>query len=84
MEVTDPDTGKTVNKSVNQILHATDAYVGIMSPYWNSSKDGVKLDGVVLDYAAKGIPKKTVGLELIKREWKNVKKQGVDGVFYNE
>jgi len=71
----DPDTQKTVNHAVSQIVHATDAYVGIMAPYWNSGKNGVKLDGVVLSHSAEVIAGRTVGLELIKREWKNVKKQ---------
>lgn len=53
LEVTDPDTKKTVNTSVSQIVHATDGYVGIMAPYWSSGKKGVKLSGVVLDPAAK-------------------------------
>ena len=53
MEVTDPDTQKTVNQSVSQIVHATDAYVGVTAPYWNSGKSGVKMSGVVLDYNSK-------------------------------
>jgi hypothetical protein len=27
---------------------------------------------------------KSVTLELYKKEWKNIKKQGVDGIFYND
>lgn len=84
LEVTDPDTQKTVNQSVSQILHTTDAYVGVDVPYWNSTKKWVKLDGIVLDYHAKWLAWKTVWLVLIKRDWKNVKKEWVDGVFYNE
>lgn len=84
VEITDPDTEKTVSNSTSQILHTTDAYVGIQVPYWNPKKDGVKTNGVVLDYEAKGLSGKQVTLELWKREWKEVKKQGVDGIFYNE
>ncbi len=84
LEVTDPDTEKTVNQSVSQIVHATDAYVGVMAPYWNSGKSWIKLDGIVLDLSAKWLKGKSVGLELIRREWKNVKKEWVDGIFYNE
>lgn len=84
MEITDPDTEKTNSNVASQILHTTDAYVGIKSRYWNLRKDGVKVDGVVLDYDAKGLSGKEVKLELWKREWKEVKKQGVDGIFYNE
>ena len=84
LEITDPDTSKTVSNTTSQILHTTDAYVGVKVPYWNLQKDGVKVDGVVLDYNAKGIANREVKLELWKREWKEVKKQGVDGTFYNE
>lgn len=38
----------------------------------------------MLDYDAKGLASKEVKLELWKHEWKEVKKQGVDGTFYNE
>lgn len=97
MDITDPDTQKTNANTASQILHTTDAYVGIKAPYWNVKKslspnplpkgegeDGIKLNGVVLDYDAKGISGRGVKLELWRREWKEVKKQGVDGTFYNE
>lgn len=84
VEVTDPDTTKTVSNSTSQILHTTDAYVGVKVPYWNPKKDGIKVSGVVLDYGAKGLSGRSVKLELWKREWKEIKKQGVDGIFYNE
>lgn len=37
----------------------------------------------MLDYDAKPMSGKSVTLELYKNEWKNIKKQGVDGIFYN-
>lgn len=43
MEVTDPDTKRTVNTSVSQILHTTDGYVGMILPYWNTEKTGISL-----------------------------------------
>lgn len=58
--------------------------MGVKAPYWNLQKDGIKIDGVVLDYDAKGLSNHGVKLELWKHEWKEVKKQGVDGTFYNE
>ena len=67
MEITDPDTAKTVSNSTSQILHTTDAYVGIKVPYWNLKKDGVKVNGVVLDYDAKGLSGRQMKLELWKR-----------------
>lgn len=75
MEVADPDTGKTVSAVTSQILHTTDAYVGVKVPYWNLKKNGIPVDGVVLDYSAQGISGKTVRVELWKREWKEIKKQ---------
>lgn len=85
LEITDPDTQKTVSNSTSQVLHTTDAYVGVKAPYWNLKKNGgIKINGVVLDYDAKGLSGKSIKMELWKREWKEVKKQGVDGTFYNE
>ncbi|MBP8017071.1 hypothetical protein KAZ01_03620, partial [Candidatus Gracilibacteria bacterium] len=81
--VEDPDTKKQVSKTQSYVLHNTDGYVGIKSPYWNTKENGIKLDGVLLDYDAKPISGKNVTIELHKVEWKNVKKQGLDGVFYN-
>jgi len=82
--VTDPDTKKTVSKTVSTVLHTTDGYVGLQVPYWISKETPIKVHGVVLDYAAKPMSGKSVTIELIKKEWKNVKKQGVDGIFYND
>lgn len=84
MEITDPDTEKTTSNVASQILHTTDAYVGLKVPYWSLKKDGVKANGVVLGYDAKGLSGRDVKLELWRHEWKEVKKQGVDGTFYNE
>lgn len=53
MEIADPDTLKTNANTASQILHTTDAYVGIKAPYWNLKKDGIKANGVMLDYDAK-------------------------------
>lgn len=84
LEITDPDTTKTNAHSTSQILHTTDAYVGIKTPYYQQKKDGIKVDGIVLDYDARGLDNRDVTLELWRHELKEVKKQGVDGTFYNE
>ncbi len=73
--MTDPDTKKTVNQNVSQIVHTTDAYVGIKSPYWNSGKSGAKIDGVVVSSSGKPLVSKKVLLQLVKRDWKVVKKE---------
>ncbi|MDD4151618.1 MAG: MG2 domain-containing protein, partial [Candidatus Gracilibacteria bacterium] len=83
-EVEDPDTKKVVSNSVTNILHNTDGYLGISLPWWNDKKTGIKFSGVVLDYEAKALENKGVKLEIYKREYKQVKKQGVDGNFYND
>ncbi|MEF2175972.1 MAG: MG2 domain-containing protein [Candidatus Absconditabacteria bacterium] len=81
--VTDPDTQKTVSKTVSQVLHTTDGYIGIKTPYWNS-KQGVEMKGVIVDWDGKGMKDRNAEIQLIQREWKTVKKQGVDGVFYSD
>lgn len=75
MEITDPDTSKTNANTTSQILHTTDAYVGVKTQYWNLRKDGIRVNGVVLDYDARGLSNREVNLELWKHEWKEVKKQ---------
>jgi uncharacterized protein YfaS (alpha-2-macroglobulin family) len=84
VEVEDKDTKKTVNKTVSTILHSTDAYVWIEAPYWNDKKVWIKWEFVVLDYDAKPLASKDIKIELIKTEWKQVKKEWVDWVFYND
>lgn len=83
-DVTDPDTGKTVNATVSKILHHTDANVGIRSPYWVNKSDPIRVEGVVLDHTAKALPGKTAKIEFVRREWKEVKKLGIDGTYYSE
>lgn len=84
VEVTDKDTKKTVNKSVSTILHTTDSYVWLQTPYWNDKKVWIKWEFIVLDYDANPVVNKDIKVELIKREWKEVKKQWVDWVYYSE
>lgn len=80
----DPDTKKQVSNSYSVVLHNTDAYVWLNSSYYNDNKNWIKLNWVVLNYEAQPLSKKKVKIELIKREWKEVKKQWVDWVFYND
>lgn len=80
----DPDTKKQVSKTTEVILHNTDAYVWVKAPYYSAQKDWIKFDGIVLNYSAQPLSWKKVKIELIKKEWKNVKKQWVDGIFYND
>ncbi len=84
IETTDPDTGKTVNQTVTKVLHRTDANVGIRSPYWVNKGDPIPAEGIVLDHSAKPLANKSVRVEFVRREWKEVKKLGIDGTYYSE
>ena len=83
-EVTDPDTKRTVSKTVSKVLHNTDHYVWIKSKYYNSISSWINIAAIVLDFDAKPKSWKKVKIELIKKEWKSVKKKWVDWIFYNE
>lgn len=80
----DPDTKKQVSNSYSVVLHNTDAYVWLNVPYYNEQKNWIKVSWVVLNPSAQPLSGRNVKLELIKREWKEVKKQWVDWVFYND
>lgn len=82
-EVADPNTGKTVAGSNSHIVHVTDGYVGITSPYWVDKGAKIPVNGVTLDVES-NVRSAKVKLELIQLQWNMVKKLGVDGVFYDE
>lgn len=83
-DIEDPNTKKVVSKTLSTVAHLTDGYVGLLTSYWNTPQDGIKASGLTLDYDAKPVGWKSMTAKLIKREWKSVKKQGVDGVFYED
>lgn len=39
---------------------------------------------MTLDWNAEPKPNTPVTIKLIKQDWKAIKKQGIDGVFYND
>jgi len=82
-EVFDPNTGKTVSGTQSHIIHVTDGYVGITSPYWVDKGAKIPVSGVTLDVKS-NVRSAKVTLELIQLQWNKVKKLGVDGVFYDE
>ncbi len=84
IDITDTDTGNVVSKSVSKVLHKTDGYVGLDAPYWTPAGKTIEAKVVTLDYMAQPLPSKKVQAELYTREWKSVKKQGVDGIFYDD
>ncbi|EKE29741.1 MAG: hypothetical protein ACD_2C00107G0001 [uncultured bacterium (gcode 4)] len=82
--IEDPDTKKQITNSYETILHNTDAYVWVRVPYYSKQQDWIKFSWIVLNHSAQALGSKKVTVELIKREWKQVKKQWVDWVFYND
>ncbi len=84
VEVTDPDTGKTVTQAFSKVAHATDAYVGIRTPYWTSKGQPIKAEGVALSHDGAPVSGKRATFAFVRTEWKEVKKQGIDGAFYGE
>ena len=84
LEVTDPNTQRTVRNSTSKILHITDGYVGISSAYWTKKGDPLKFSGVILSYDTTIKSGAKARVTIARVEYKDTKKQGVDGVFYNE
>ena len=83
-DITDPDTKRVVTKTVSKVLHNTDWYIWIKSKYYNWLNKWVKIEWIILNVDAKEKPFAKGKIELIKREWKSVKKKWVDWVFYND
>ena len=81
-QVEDPTTKKPVSTTVTKVIHATDGYVGIQLPYRNSKDQWILLNAVTLDWDAQPKANTKVTIQLIKQDWKAIKKQGIDGVFY--
>lgn len=81
--ITDPDTQKTVGKTVSQVLHTTDWYIWIKAPHWNS-KQWIDMKWVIVDWEGKWMKERNAEIQLLQREWKTVKKQWVDWIFYSD
>ncbi|EKE28080.1 MAG: hypothetical protein ACD_3C00105G0018 [uncultured bacterium (gcode 4)] len=82
--IEDPDTKKQITNSYETILHNTDAYVWVKVPYYSKQQDWIKFSWIVLNHSAQALAWKKVNVEVIRKEWKQVKKQWVDWVFYND
>lgn len=81
-QVQDPTTKNPVSKVVTKLIHSTDGYVWIKLPYRNTQQQWIALQAIALDRNAMPIPDASVTITLIKQEWKAIKKQGIDWVFY--
>ena len=82
-EIIDPFTKKSITTRISKVLHSTNWYVWIQTPYFSKKDDWVNFSAVLLDWNAELISWK-IDLEIFKIEHKTVKKQWVDWVFYNE
>ena len=82
-EVIDPDTKRTVSKTVSQVVHNTDWYVWLQIPYRNDISKWIDFAWIVLDREAN--PKKAdIDIQIIKQERQSVKKEWLNWVFYSE
>ncbi len=43
-EVTDPNTGRTVRNTSTNIVHVTDGYIGVRTPYYVAKKDPIRIE----------------------------------------
>ncbi|HRI36476.1 MAG TPA: alpha-2-macroglobulin family protein [bacterium] len=79
----DPTSGQVVTNSATQIVYPTDVSVGLKTGlYFARAGEPLRVEGIVLDHDSKPVPGKSVSLELVRTEWKRIKKQGVDGLDY--
>lgn len=83
-EITDPYTNKKVVDTVSKVIHLTDGYVWIKSNYYNSLKDGIKLDLITLNHDWIILKNKNVKIDILKRDWEKTKILWVDWTFYND
>lgn len=81
-QVQDPTTKRPVSTTVTKVIHATDGYVGLQVPYRNTKEQWIILHAVTLDWDAAIKANTPVTIKFIKQDWKAIKKQGIDGVFY--
>ncbi len=82
--VTDPATRRKVSQTVSAVVHATDGYAGLKVPYWTASGSELKGQGVILDWNAAPKPGARAKVSLVRHEWMETRKKGVDGSFYSE
>lgn len=80
----DPDTSKTVTNSYSEVLHTTDGYIGLRTGYSYPKSTDIRVEGVILTHDATPKASTKGTIEVIHREWKVAKKQGVDGIFYDD
>lgn len=77
--------GEVVAKRESFIVHQGSYYVGL-SPkqYLVQPGDPLRVRVISVDHSGEPVTGKKVTLELLREDWNTVKKQGVDGAFYDE
>lgn len=66
------------------MLHTTDGYIGLRTGYSYPKNTDIRVEGVILTHDASPKTDAKGTIEVIHREWKVAKKQGVDGIFYDD
>ncbi len=83
-EVEDKD-GETVAARESFIVHQGSYYIGLNSKsYIVEPHDSFRLNVLTVSTEGEPVAGKRLTLELYREQWNTVKKQGVDGSFYNE
>jgi hypothetical protein len=77
--------GEAVTGRDTFIVHQSNVYVGLsIKSYVVQPKESALVKVIAVSNEGKSVSGKPVSLELYREEWNTVKKQGVDGSFYDE
>ena len=77
--------GETVTGRDTYIVHQSSVYVGLsIKSYVVQPKESAVVKVITVSDDGKPVAGKSVTLELYREDWNTVKKQGVDGSFYDE
>ncbi len=77
--------GESVTKRDSVVVHPSNTYVGLgIKSYLVQPKESAIVRVIAVSSAGEIVSGKRVSLELFREEWNTVKKQGIDGTFYDE
>lgn len=83
VEITEPQTQKTVTETISKIVHATDGYITLQANrYYINRKDGVTLNVYWHDYENNIVTGKDAVIEIYTVKPIQVQEQWIDGIFY--
>ena len=79
------ENNRSVYNSKTAVVHPGELYVGVRNESY-VVKEGERAGFTAISVDTKGTPQrgKTLNAELIRQEWKSIKKKNVDGMFYWE